>query len=266
MLTLLLALAAGASDAPRQVVLLPETGALVVAQPAVDAPTPLVEARKLADQLRYEEAVIEYQRYLGLPERPVRERANALVELGFIHLVLGDERTAEDRALQALELDPNLEVPASAPGRQQDFLSRLKKEFQTRPRLKVEPRQDDDDASVVRVSMADPQKRVKSVLLRHGLAASGPFHSTEMRCEGTECMGNIPPPVDASSFTAWYYVEAHDAAHLTLARAATPDSPLQLAVVGRKPWYTSPIVWGLTGAGLVAVSAVVFFLAPPPPQ
>ena len=45
----------------------------------------------MAEQLRYEEAVVEYQRYLATPDRPIAERANALLELGFVHLVLGDQ-------------------------------------------------------------------------------------------------------------------------------------------------------------------------------
>src|SRR5258706_8054661 len=36
-----------------------------VAIAAADAPPALASARKLADALRYEEAVVEYQRYLG---------------------------------------------------------------------------------------------------------------------------------------------------------------------------------------------------------
>lgn len=255
-----------ASDAPRAVDLLPDTGALVLAQRPAEVPQPLTDARKLADQLRYEEAVIEYQRYLGVPERPTRERATALLELGFIHLVLGDEKTAEDRAFQALELDSSLELPSSAPARQLDFLARLRKDYQTRPRLKVEPRQGDDPGPLVRVSVADPQGRVKKVLLRHSLSPTGPFHSTELSCAGSDCQGSIPPPPDAASFTAWYYVEALDGARATLARAANPEAPLQLSVVGRKPWYQSPIVWGLTGVGLVAVTSVVFLLSPPPPR
>src|SRR5882672_7915977 len=87
-------------------------------------PESLASARKLADALRYEEAVVEYQRYLGVAgDRPVRERASALFELGFIHLVLGDEATASARATDALALDATLSLPPSAPARQVDFLA-----------------------------------------------------------------------------------------------------------------------------------------------
>lgn len=265
--TLLVCLTA-AGDSPRQIVLTPEAGAVLLqAVPAQgELPQALVDARKLAESLRYEEAVVEYQRYLAVGERPARERAEALFELGFIHLVLGDEANADIRAASALELDPSLELPASAAARQVDFLNKARKDFLTRARVRVEPRLDADAPGLVRAKVADPQKRVKRVLLRHALASTGPFHSTVMQCEGDACTGAIPPPQDTNSFTAWYYVEALDEAQLTLARASTPSEPLQLAVVGGKRWYQSPVVWGIGGAALVAVATVVYLLSPAPPR
>jgi tetratricopeptide (TPR) repeat protein len=269
MLSTLLVCLAAAADSPRQIVLTPEGGAQLVlhATPAQgELPQALVDARKLAESLRYEEAVVEYQRYLAVGQRPARERAEALFELGFIHLVLGDEANADIRAASALELDPGLELPASAAARQIDFLNKARKDFITRARLRVEPRLEDDAPGMVRAKVADPQKRVKRVLLRHALAATGPFHSTVMQCADDACTGAIPPPQDTNSFTAWYYVEALDDGQLTLARASSPDAPLQLAVVGRKSWYQSPVVWGIGGAALVAVATVVYLLSPAPPR
>jgi hypothetical protein len=69
-----------------------------------------------------------------------------------------------------------------------------------------------------------------------------------------------------ASFTAWYFVEALDPTQLTAARVASPDSPLQLSIVDQKPWYTSPVVWGISGAALVGIATVVFLLAPQPPK
>ncbi|MBS1149628.1 MAG: hypothetical protein H6Q89_1326 [Myxococcaceae bacterium] len=268
MLSTLLVCLAAAADSPRQLALTPEGGALILrAAPAQgELPQPLVDARKLAESLRYEEAVVEYQRYLAIGERPARERAEALLELGFIHLVLGDEANADIRAASALELDPGLELPASSAARQVDFLNKARKDFITRARLRVEPRLDDDAPGLVRVKVADPQQKVKRVLLRHALAATGPFHSTQMECRAEACTGAIPPPQDTNSFTAWYYVEALDEGQLTLARASGPDEPLQLAVVGRKSWYQSPVVWGIGGAALVAIATVAYLLSPAPPR
>lgn len=255
-------------DAPRTIVLLPEgNGAgLVLAATATATPPSLLEARKLSDQLRYEEAVVEYQRYLAVPERPLKERASALLELGFIHLVLGDQANAETRALEALELAPDLSVPSSAPAKQVDFVARMKKVYLARARIALEPRQDGDQPFVVRVTVADPEKKVARVLLRHALTSTGPFYSSEMTCDGDACVGSIPPPKDASSFTSWYYVEALDGAQATAAKVGSPESPLQLAVVDQKAWYTSPVVWGITGAALVGIATVVYFLAPQPPR
>jgi hypothetical protein len=264
---LALVLAIAPLDTPRSVVLLPESGAtLLAAAPSTATPTSLTEARTLSQQLRYEEAVVEYQRYLGLPERPVAERAAALAELGFIHLVLGDAATAEARALEAFELDPRLPTPVGAPTKQVDFVERMRAAFRARPRLEVAPRRGDDAPSMVRVAVVDPQRLVTRVLLRHALTAAGPYASTEMRCEAEACVGFIPAPEGASSYTAWYFVEALDPTSATAARVAGPGAPLQLAVVDQRPWYTRPVVWGITGAALVGVAAVVFLLAPQPPR
>lgn len=266
---LALVLALAPLDAPRTIVLLPESGArevVLAAAPVTETPPSLVEARKLNEQLRYEEAVVEYQRYLALPDRPLKERASALMELGFIHLVLGDNANAEARAQEAFELDPKLAAPTGAPAKQVDFVKRMRQAYLSRARVELEPRRDDDAPSLVRVVVADPQQVVTRVLLRHALTATGPYASSEMTCDGEACTGFIPPPKGVSSYTAWYFVEALDPTNGTVAKVASPDSPLQLSVVDQKPWYTSPWVWGITGAALVGVATVVYLLAPQPPK
>ena len=248
-------------DAPRALVLVPAAG------PSTAMPSSLTDARKMAEQLRYEEAVVEYQRYLATPDRPLAERANALLELGFIHLVLGDQANAESRAIEALELDPRLSLPSNAPTKLVDFVIKMRRLYQARARLELQQRDDADPPYVVKVKVVDPEKKVTRVLLRHALTATGPYYSSEMNCSDEAlCTGSIPPPKDASSFTAWYFVEALDATQLTAAKVASPESPLQLSVVDQKPWYTSPVTWGITGAALVAIATVVFVLAPQPPR
>jgi len=231
---------------------------------AVDAQSALTSARKLADALRYEEAVVEYQRYLGsAADRPPRERASALFELGFIHLVLGDESTAQARALEALELDAGLSLPPSAPVRQADFLADVKRQFSSRTRVTVEQ---GDGPQSVRARLVDPEKKVKRVLLRHALAQNGPFYAVQMRCAADVCTAELPSPEQGGDFTAWYYVEALDAKNATVASAADSREPRQLAIIGGRPWYQSPITWGIAGGALVAVGIVVYLLAPPPPR
>lgn len=265
---LLAILLAALPDAPRTIVLTPEAGSVqvVVKASSTAVPSSLTDARKMSEQLRYEEAVVEYQRYLATPDRPLNERANALLELGFIHLVLGDAANAEGRALEALELDPRLTVPSTAPQKQVDFLNKLRRVYLARARLEIQQRDAADAPYVVKVKVIDPEGKVGRVLLRHALTATGPFYSTEMQCEGELCTGSIPPPSEVSNFTAWYFVEALDGNQGTAAKVASPDSPLQLSVVDQKPWYTSPVVWGAAGAVLVGVATVVYLLAPPPPR
>ena len=231
---------------------------------SADASAALSSARKLADALRYEEAVVEYQRYLGTAQdAPARERAAALFELGFIHLVLGDEVNAQARATDALELDAGLSLPSTAPARQVDFLAEVKRQFLTRTRVTVEQ---GDGPQGLRARLVDPQKRVKRVLLRHALASNGPFYSVEMRCLGDECKAELPAPQQGGDFTAWYYIEALDEKNVTVATASDARAPRQLAVIGGRPWYQSPITWGIAGGALVAVGIVVYLLSPPPPR
>lgn len=240
----------------------------LVAATGSSVPSALIEARKLADQLRYEEAVVEYQRYLTVPERPLKERASALLELGFIHLVLSDQTNAEARALEAFELDPKLTLPSTAPAKQFDFLEAMRKTFLARPRLELEARQDTDPPFLVRVKVIDPNQKVARVLLRHALTSTGPYYSSEMTCEGDgdSCSAAIPPPKGVTNFTAWYFVEGLGSRQLTVARVASPDSPLQLAVVDQRAWYSNPAVWGIAGAVIVGIATVVYFLAPQPPR
>ncbi|HEX5752864.1 MAG TPA: hypothetical protein VFZ09_42060 [Archangium sp.] len=238
---------------------------LVVAQ----APAPgaaqadLARARELAGALRYEEAVVEYQRYLGHPDRPAAERAQALLELGFIHLLLEDTVNAEQRTTEALELDAWVRPPPDAPQKQKDLLERVRATLAARPKLEVLPREDAGRPQLVRASLKDPRARANEVLLRHAPVPGGPYRATPMVCQQDTCEGELPVPPRATSFTAWYFVEALDSQGNTVARAANPLAPLQLSVIEQKAWYESPWVYA-GGAALVVGAATVFFIASDP--
>lgn len=87
-----------------------------------------------------------------------------------------------------------------------------------------------------------------------------------MNCEADKCSAMLPVAADATDANAWYWIEALDEKKATLAQAGSSAAPLQLAVIGRKPWYQSPWVWGISGAALVGIAAVVFALSPAPPR
>lgn len=248
-------------DTPRALVMPDVSGSTLA---AAGVPQSLIDARKLGEQLRYEEAAVEYQRYLSTPERPVKERSLALFELGFIHLVLGDDATAQSRAIEALELDPKLTLPSGTAQKQVDFLTKTKRAWQARARLEVKDRDAQDAASFVRVSIADPERQVSRVVLRSSAKSQGPFTSHEMKCDEALCTAQLPSPTGDSSFTAYYFIEALDSAQATIARAGSADAPQQLVVVESTPWYQSPWVWGIAGAVIVGGAAVGFALAPGP--
>ncbi len=240
---------------------------LVLAQAATpgEAQADLAHARELAAALRYEEAVVEYQRYLGHPDRPSAERAEALLELGFIHLLLDDPVNAEQRTTEALELDAWVRPPADAPQKQKDLVERVRAALAARPKLEVLPREDAGRPQLVRATLKDPQSRASEVLLRHAPVQGGPYRATPMVCEGGTCEGELPAPTRAASFTAWYFLEALDNQGNTVARAANPLAPLQLSVIEQKPWYESPWVYA-GGAALVVGAATVFFIASGQPK
>lgn len=249
---------------PRTISLFPEVGSALVLS-ASNVSETLGAARKLSDQLRYEEAVVEYQKYLSTPDRPLQERAQALFELGFVHLVLGDESSAEIRAIEAFEQDAKFSLAPGAPNRQQTFYQKIRKSFLAKPRIEMGPAQEGDVVGQVRAQVIDPESKVVRVLLRHALSSNGPFYSTEMSCESEACEGKIPPPAQVASYTVYYYVEALDVAQVTRARVASAESPLQLSVVAQKPWYQSPVVWGVAGAAIIAAAAVAYLVTPAPP-
>jgi hypothetical protein len=262
-LLLTLLLAAAPPDAPRTLVM-PDVSGSALAATAAGTPQSLLDARKLSEALRYEEAVVEYQRYLPTPERPVKERSAALFELGFIHLVLGDEVTAQARAIEALELDPKLSLPPGTPQKQTDFLARTRKAWLARARLEVLERESSDAASLVRVSVSDPEQKVARVHVRSSAKSGGPFSSTEMSCADGQCTAALPSPTGEPSFTAYYFIEALDASQATIARAGGADAPSQLVVVDARPWYQSPWVWAIAGTVIVGGAALGFALAPGP--
>jgi hypothetical protein len=233
---------------------------VALAQIPADAPDSLVKARRFAGDLRFEEAMVEYQRYLGDSNRPVKERAAALFDLGFIHHLLADDVNADRRALEALELEPGLSLPADAPQKRVAFLERAKAAFASRPRLELVPRAKGDPASRVRARLGDPAHKVHQVLLRHSLSPTGPFYGLSLRCEADACSGALPPPANVHEFTAWYFLEATDADGNTLAKAGAAESPLQLSVREEDPWFANPWVWG-GGAALVVGAAAVIYVA-----
>jgi len=238
---------------------------LSAAPPVAEVPPSLQQARQRSEELRYEEAVVEYSRYLGEPNRPPAERAQALLELGFVHLLLGDEVSARARATEALELVPTLKVSSNGPAKQVAFLERVRTEVVSRPKLEVVPLQG-EDAARVRVKLVDPAGQAYEVLLRHALSPSGPYYATRMQCKGEVCEGRIPP-TGTTAWTAFYYLEANDAYGNTLVRASGPSAPLQISVVQPSPWYESPWVYGVGGAVLVGTAAAFFFATsqPSPP-
>ncbi|WP_375768351.1 hypothetical protein NR798_42850 [Archangium gephyra] len=239
------------------------TASLVLAQAPSEAQADLARAREFAGALRYEEAVVEYQRYLGHPDRPSAERAQALLELGFIHLLLEDPVNAEQRTTEALELDAWVRPPSDAPQKQKDLVERVRAMLAARPKLEVLPREDAGRPQVVRASLKDPQEKASEVLLRHAPVPGGPYRATPMVCQDGTCEGELPAPRRTASFTAWYFVEALDTQGNTVARAANPLAPLQLSVIEQKPWYDSPWVYA-GGAALVVGAATVFFIASDP--
>jgi len=244
---------------------------LLAAPPApaqywADAPTAvapgLAQARKLTDDLRFEEAVVEYQRYLGDPSRPARERAQALFELAVLHQVLEDQVNALKRAVEALEINPSFQLPPGTPAKQVGLLEAAQKQLRSRVKVDLVPREEREPPSRVRAKMSDPGHRTRTMLLRHALSSAGPYWASPMTCRGDQCVGDLPQGA-SSAYTAWYYVEANDTEGNTLARAAGPDSPMQVVVQIDKPWFSNPLIWVGASAVLVGAAGAAFLITQP---
>ena len=233
--------------------------------PLLEPPPSLTEARRLADALRYEEALLEYQRYLSLPQKPSRERAEALFDMGFLYWVLGDQASAFAKAEEALDLWPSLTLPPSAPSKQLSFLSQARSLRQVQVTLSEAPKEEIDEPETVRVKVEDAEQRVKKVFLRHALSLAGPFYAVEMTCESQKCHAQIPPPAGSGNYTAYYYVEGSDENGTTLATESSPFKPRKLSVVRPKPWHSQPWAWAGIGAAAIATGVVIYLLAPPLP-
>lgn len=259
MLTLTLLLLTAAPDAPLRA----SSGVLLSQASPENAQSVLERARRLAGDLRYEEAVVEYQRYLGIQGRTAAERAQVLLELGYIHLQLEDVTNAEQRVTEALEEDASLRPPAGAPTKQVELLERVRAQLAARPRLEVLPREEAIDPRHVRASLKDPQHKTSEVLLRHAPVPDGPYRAARMVCASGTCEGELPASSGSTSFTAWYFVEALDAQGNTVARAASPKAPLQLSIIEQRAWYESPWVYA-GGAAVLIGAAAVFFVASDP--
>ncbi len=229
-------------------------------------PEPLLEAAKLVEQLRYEEAVVEYQRYLTDRSRPEQERARALLELGFVHMVLGDEANADARTVEAFTLSSNLTLPTTASPRQIAFFKKAKESFAARPQLSMRARLNDDTVNLVRLTLLDPKNKIQRVLLRHANSPDGPYFSTAMDCSrAPECEAAIPPPVGEMAMSSYYFVEALDEKQRTLTQLSSARDPLQMVIVESKSWYKSPVTWGIAGAAMVGIATLIYFLVPPAP-
>ena len=142
------------------------------------------------------------------------------------------------------------------------LLEAAQKQLRSRVKVDLVPREESEPPSRVRAKMSDPDHRARTLLLRHALASEGPYGSSAMSCRGDQCVGDLPQG-GASAYTAWYYVEANDAEGNTLARAAGPDSPMQMAVQIDKPWFSNPLFWVGGGALLVGAAGVVFLASQP---
>jgi hypothetical protein len=234
--------------------------------PDAAVPPVLAQARKLADDLRFEEAVVEYQRYLGDASRPARERAQALFELAVLHQVLADDVSALKRAVEAVELDGAFAPPPGTPSRQVQLLDAARKQLRARVKVDLIPREESEPPSRVRARMSDPDHRARALLLRHAQASEGPYWSSTMSCRGEQCVGDLPQPAGSSAYTAWYYVEANDSEGNTLARAAGPLAPMQVVVQQDKPWFSNPLVWIGTAVVLVGATGIAYVATKPPPQ
>jgi hypothetical protein len=256
---------------------------LAVAAPALAAdPQAAVKQRlsdgekKYADQ-EYRASIELFQSVLNDSSSTRDQRARAYEYIGLSWLILGKKQRAREAFEDLLSIDPHytLTDPSHSP-KLREFFEEVRSTFvpgyarsnageaeleHTAPGGAIAGRPVELEAVVTR---GGPE--VKKVALhwrRQGLLT---FNEEKLKLEGGKWTVQFAPPREASDFTLEYYLEARDGGDRVVARVASPQSPIALAVKGAPAprevplvWYKRWYVWAAVGAVVagVAIGATV---------
>jgi tetratricopeptide (TPR) repeat protein len=253
--------------------------AIAIAAPAVaaDNPQDAVRARMSEGEERYQNqeyraAIEAFDAVVHDPIATRDDRARAYEYLGMSWLILGKKPKARAAFEELLAIDPHytLSDPSHSP-KLREFFEEVRSAFVPGYGKSEGEAELEHDAPTgatagrpieMQVVVIRGAPLVHDVTLharRQGLLE---YASAPLRGEGGRWKLSYSPPREAADYTLEYYVEARDEKGRVVARVASPERPIPLAVhgvpvvVAAQPWYKRWYVWAAVGA-VVAGGAVI---------
>ncbi|HEX9102020.1 MAG TPA: tetratricopeptide repeat protein, partial [Polyangia bacterium] len=199
------------------------------------------------------------------------DRARAYEYLGMSWLILGKKPKARAAFEELLAIDPHytLSDPSHSP-KLREFFEQVRSSFVPGYGKSEGEAELEHDAPtgatagrplemhVVVIRGAPLVRAVTLYARRQGLLE---YAAAPMRGEGGRWKLSYAPARDVADYTLEYYVEARDDKGRVVARVASPERPIPLAVhgvpasLGPTPWYKRWYVWAAVGA-VVAGGAI----------
>lgn len=258
--------------------------AVVAPVPAMaGVPSPAVAAQQIETFLTRGQKLYDDQDYAAAIQalepvtRDVRatraQRLRALELIALSQFIRGDEAGARATFERILDIDPGYQLrDTSGSPKIRAFFDDLKKQLipgydpnagadleHAAPTAGTAGRPVEFEVRVTRGNVFDivVATRPRGVLTYH-LAPASPLGGNRWRAR-------ITPAPSARPYFLEYYIEARDAGGGSIARIASPDQPLEIALAagggeGRRPWYArwyviagaTAIAAGVTGAAVAA--------------
>jgi len=247
------------------------------AAPAADNPQDAVRARMSEGEARYQSqeyraAIEAFDAVVNDPIATRDDRARAYEYLGMSWLILGKKPKARAAFEELLAIDPHytLSDPSHSP-KLREFFEEVRSAFVPGYGKSEGDAELEHDAPTgatagrpieMQVVVIRGAPLVHAVTLHARRQVLLEYATTALRGEGGRWKLSYAPPRDVTDYTLEYYVEARDDKGRVVARVASPERPIPLAVHGvplvlaPQPWYKRWYVWAAVGA-VVAGGAIV---------
>lgn len=179
----------------------------------------LDEARVLARELKFTEAIALLQVARQVPNLDRTQRIEVLELLAKCHVAEGDRPEAEAAFSELLSLEPEHEIDRETSPKIIEVFDEVKRRLF--PDQRVTLVEETAPPGRVRARVVDPFKRVSFVLLmvRTG---EGPWEANEVTLEGR--MLDVPTPVSPTETVSWY-LQAKGTQGVVLATLGSAETP-----------------------------------------
>jgi tetratricopeptide (TPR) repeat protein len=241
-------------------------------KPVPSASTDLLKARQAQEAGEFERSVRAVEAVLKqYPDLAEATRAEAYRLLGLGHLYLGNEAEARKAYATLLEIQPDYELPRSAPPKVLTIYERIVDELRLKRLPPVTLRVADipdivgDQPLSLRAAVENYAPGLKAKLYYRrppkGIYSSSDFQrDAPTRDDFTAVLPAYDLKAESTPYRIEYYVEVADAARRRLAGHGTLEEPRSFQVLAdptlapKRPWFKNPWVW-VAGGAVVAVAA-----------